>query len=174
MVLGCGTTFCPRGAHLPYPGPAGNRPHCLGLHVAVRPACLGGSCGKWLSLQPSPTYTLLLRGPCSGWPSLPLPPCSSLSAGPHTAGLAAWLPFSGESSCLGFMGWGRAGSYSLSRTSLQGQESLMCFGFDSGLGRACRLEACLRRLWLSASGRSHSGLSICQSLRAALGQQNPP
>lgn len=45
----------------------------------------------------SPTYTLLLRGPCSGWPvSSSLPLCSSLSAGPHTAGLAVWLPFTGS------------------------------------------------------------------------------
>lgn len=141
MVLGSDTTFHPWRSPPALSWDCWEQTTlCLGLHVAPRPACLGGSRGKWLSLQPSPTYTPLLRGPCSGWPSLPLPPCSSLSAGPHTAGLAVWLPFSGESSCLGFVGWGWSGIYSLSRPDLQGQESLMCFGFDSGLGRACRFE----------------------------------
>ena len=63
----------------------------------------------------SPTYTHLPQGPCSGWPSLSLPPCSSLSAGPHTAGQAVWLPFSGESSCLGSVGWGGEGIHCLYR-----------------------------------------------------------
>lgn len=75
----------------------------------VHGECWPAGRGATGSLSPaSPTYTLLLGGGggCSEWPGLPLLPCSSLSAGPHTAGGTVWLPFTGSPAARDPEGWG--------------------------------------------------------------------
>lgn len=77
----------PKGGDLPCSGVPGNRPQCTWAYVW--PQVHGEHSGLprrelWEApLLPAPP-TPSSSGPCSGWPSLWLPPCSSLSAGPHS------------------------------------------------------------------------------------------
>lgn len=161
-----------RRANPPCLGAAGNSPCCVWACMWPQVRGEGRPAGRGAagSTSPaSPTYTLLLGGPCSEWPPSPLPPCSSLSAGPHTAGGTVWLPFSGESSHRGPLR-DAAGRHSPQPGCCwpHDQESLRSSGFDSGLGCAWRHKTqVLRPLWLSALGWPHAGLSTCHSARVS-------
>lgn len=127
----------PRGADLPCPGAAGNRPRCA--WACMWPQVLGECQPAWEgavgSASPaSPTYNLLLGAPVEGGsaarslaPSLQLP----VSWAPHSR--PGWLAaFQGGVQLPGIRGMG------LGR--LEGQASWRCFGFDSGLDCSWRLD----------------------------------
>lgn len=99
-----------RGANPPCLGAAGNS------HGVSGPACghrstenaglRGGELREACLLPAPPTPSSSGGGGCSEWPGLPLLPCSSLSAGPHTAGGTVWLPFTGSPAARDPEGWG--------------------------------------------------------------------
>lgn len=134
---------------------------CPGLHVAASPwrvpACQGGSGGKRLSRQPhlQPPPGAPVQGG-SAARSLPAAPCQ---LGPtQQARLAGWLPFRGESSCLGSVGWGWAGF----RAKRHGRALVLIVALIvlGGLTAWTSRALCL--------GCSHAGLTIRHRPRVSL------
>lgn len=132
------------------PGPACGR-------KSLESASLPGR-ERWEAPLPPAPPTTSSWGPCSGWLSCSLPPCSSLSAGPHTAGQAGWLPFRGESSCLGSLGWDWAGF----RAKRHGGALVLIVALIVLGGLTARTS------WALCLGCSHAGLTIRHRPRVSL------
>lgn len=98
-----------RGANPPCLGAAGNSHGVSGPacgHRSTENAGVRGGELREARLLPAPPTPSSWGGALFRGPGLPFLPCSSLSAGPHTAGGNVWLPFMGSPAARDPEGWG--------------------------------------------------------------------